>query len=130
MIIRGTTPTHVFHIPFSIDGIVATYITYAQDDRIVVDKRLDEISADVFTNTITVNLSQDDTLAFSCKKKYSDNIVLIQIKLLYENDIVCVSIPIREKVVDIIKDGKIYVDSESAKPGDVIVYDGGGVEGY
>lgn len=130
MIIRGTTPTHVFHIPFSLDGIIAAYITYAQDDRIVVDKRLDEVTADVFENEITVNLSQDDTLAFSCGKKYTDNIVLIQIKLLYNNDIVCISNPIREKIVDVVKDGKIYLDSASTKPGDVIIYDGGGVEGY
>lgn len=130
MIIRGTTPTHVFHIPFSIDGVVAAYITYAQDDRIVIDKRIDEVNADVFTNTITASLSQEDTLAFSCGKKYSDNIVLIQIKLLYENDIVCISDPIRDKVGDIVKDGRIYPDSASVKPGDVIIYDGGGVEGY
>lgn len=130
MIIRGTTPTHVFHIPFSLDGIIAAYVTYAQDDRMVVDKRLDEVTADVFENTITVNLSQDDTLAFSCGKKYTDNIVLIQIKLLYENDIVCISNPIREKIMDIIKDGRIYLDSVSTKPGDVIIYDGGGVGGY
>ncbi|MEY8365720.1 hypothetical protein AALA22_08770 [Anaerovoracaceae bacterium 41-7] len=130
MIIRGTTPTHVFHIPFSIDGVVEAYVTYYQDGRIVIDKRLEEIDVNVFDDKIRVNLTQEDTLSFCCGRKYTDNIVIIQIKLLYENQIVCISEPIREKVADAIKDGRIYPDSSTIKPGDVIVYDGGGVEGY
>ncbi len=130
MIVRGTTPTHVFNIPFSIDKITEAYITYEQDGRTVIDKRLDDIEADIFENTLTLQLTQDNTLGFVVNEKPRDNIVTIQIKLLFDSDIVCCSRPIRDWVVNAVRDGKIYADSSATAIGSIVTYDGGGVEGW
>ena len=128
MIIRGTTPTHVFHIPFSIAHVVEVYITYTQDNRVVVDKRLDDLKIDIHNNTLSLQLTQDNTLGFCFNNKYRDNIVLIEVKLLFDNNIICTSRPIRDKVVNQLRDGKIYADSAATPLGETVVYDGGEIE--
>lgn len=71
---RGTTPTHIFHLPFSAEDLKFT-ITYAQDDKELVKKTEDD--CDVNDNVIELTLSQEDTLSFDEKKA-----VQVQIKTL------------------------------------------------
>ena len=73
--IRGTTPTHTFNIPFDTSLVDEVKITYAQEDEIVLVKGTPDCILD--TNTIKVTLSQDDTFKFDCKKS-----VQVQLRIL------------------------------------------------
>lgn len=73
--IRGTTPTHIFTIPFDTDTIADLRISYAQCGKEVVVKTLKD--AKLNGATITVDLTQEDTLKFDCSKQ-----VLMQVKVL------------------------------------------------
>ena len=67
-------------------------------------------------------------MGFCFNNKYRDNIVLIEVKLLFDNNIICTSRPIRDKVVNQLRDGKIYADSAATPLGETVVYDGGEIE--
>ena len=72
--IRGTTPTHIFQMPFSVENLKFT-ITYAQEDREIVKKT--EKDCEVSGAVIILTLSQEDTLLFDAKKA-----VQVQLKTL------------------------------------------------
>lgn len=76
--IRGTTPTHVFELPFSTDLLKQFLITYAQEGEIVLEKAKDD--CELLEETIRVTLTQEDTLKFS-----HENCVEIQLKVLTIN---------------------------------------------
>ena len=73
--IRGTTPTHTFAIPFDVSAIQTVKIIYAQDDEIVCEKLTEDCVLD--GTTIQTTLTQEDTLKFDHKKA-----VQIQIRVL------------------------------------------------
>lgn len=89
--IRGTTPTHIFTIPFDTDLIADVRISYAQTDGEIVVKNKED--ATLTGNTISVTLTQEDTLKFDCSKK-----VIAQIKIKTHNgevmgsDVMCISV--------------------------------------
>ena len=87
--IRGTTPTHTFSIPFDTSTVSEVKITYAQDDVVVLEKRTDDCT--LSGSQLSVTLTQDDTFLFDCKK-----IVEIQIRILTIDGNALASIP--EKV--------------------------------
>ena len=62
MIIPGTTPTHVFTVPFKADIIEKLEIVYAQSGKAVVTKNID--ACKISGNEISVTLTQEDTLSF------------------------------------------------------------------
>lgn len=62
-IARGTTASNVFTVPIDLTDAVVMYITYQQLGRTVLEKTLDDCT--VTATSITVNLSQQDTLKFS-----------------------------------------------------------------
>lgn len=64
--IRGTTPTHTFTIPFDIPEGSKVRVVYTQNDKIIVERTAKECEIDV--NTITVTLTSDETLQFDCRK--------------------------------------------------------------
>lgn len=72
---RGTTPTHVFTLPFDCSLIKAIKITYAQNDKVVLCKR--DSDCVLAGSTVQTTLSQEDTFLFDCKK-----LVEIQIRCL------------------------------------------------
>jgi hypothetical protein len=60
-IVRGTTPTISYSLPFSSDLLAEAFVTVEQRDAIVIEK---ELSACERTgNTLTARLTQDDTLS-------------------------------------------------------------------
>lgn len=65
--IRGTTPTHIFTLPFAADQITKLSIAYAQGDDIVLEKVLEDCMLD--GNTVSVQLSEMDTLKFTNHKQ-------------------------------------------------------------
>ena len=58
--IRGTTPTLEFTIPFDTGLLAEAWVTFAQNKAVVLDKQLSECQCDA--NKITVKLTQEDTL--------------------------------------------------------------------
>lgn len=75
---RGTTPTHTFELPFDVSSFKTVRVIYSQDDTPVLVKTDGEVK--VSGNTINVQLTQDDTFSFSADKRVS-----IQIRLLAQD---------------------------------------------
>jgi hypothetical protein len=84
--IRGTTPTHTFNIPFDTSLVDEVKITYAQEDEIVLTKGTSDCVLD--GSTIQVTLSQEDTFKFD-QNKFS---VQIQLRILTKSGEVLASI--------------------------------------
>ena len=61
-IIRGTTPTHDFELPYPKDYIKDARITYGQNGREIFSKKLAQCK---FTEgVLSVTLTQEDTFSF------------------------------------------------------------------
>ena len=80
--IRGTTPTHTFELPFNAADFANYTVTYSQMNKVVVKKEKDDCMEN--GNKIIVSLSQEDTLRFDenkaveiqIKAKHSDGKVI------------------------------------------------------
>jgi hypothetical protein len=72
---RGTTPTHIFEVPFDVSMIKSVKIFYAQGDVIVFEKLTED--CELNGNTIKTTLTQEDTLKLDHKKP-----VEIQLRIL------------------------------------------------
>ena len=59
---QGTTPTHVFTLPFDVSKIKELKITYEQSGKEVLSKKKADCTLD--GKTATVVLTQDDTFKF------------------------------------------------------------------
>lgn len=71
----GTTPTHIFEIPFDTSLVKVCKITYSQDSRIILEKKTDECTFD--GKFIKTTLSQAETFLFDYKRT-----VQIQLRVL------------------------------------------------
>ena len=94
--IRGTTPTHVYTLPFDCSVITALRINYAQHDERLFCKDKDDCVCD--GNEVKCTLTQEDTLKFQCGE-YAQ----VQIKVLTNGGEVLVSEIIKvlvEKCID------------------------------
>ena len=58
----GTTPKHTFTFPFETDIIQELKITYAQNNKIVLEKRLAD--CEIKTNSVSCTLTQAETFNF------------------------------------------------------------------
>lgn len=65
--IRGTTPTLEFTLPFEVSILEDAYVTLAQKGIEVLSKRLGECSCD--KNKLVVTLKQEETLLLCCDYK-------------------------------------------------------------
>ena len=90
--IKGSTPTHTFYIPFDTSLVDKVKITYAQDDVVVQEKHTGDCKLN--DQTITVTLTQEDTFCFNHKKD-----VEIQLRILTKNDEVVTSLPHKVGVI-------------------------------
>lgn len=68
--IRGTTPTHIFTLPFDGELITKLNIAYAQGGRIVLEKELADCHIE--GNKISVTLTEDETLLFDSNKAMAE----------------------------------------------------------
>lgn len=73
--IRGTTPTHTFKVPFDTSLIKEVRVIYAQADAPIICKETGDCTLN--GDTIVTTLTQEDTFKFDCKK-----VVQIQIRVL------------------------------------------------
>jgi hypothetical protein len=65
--IRGTTPTLRFSIPFDADLLEEAYATLSQNDKVVVERSLKDFKVD--GRTLSVTLTQEETLKLQCEVK-------------------------------------------------------------
>lgn len=76
---KGTTPTHVFELPFDVSVIKKVKILYSQNFKVIVCKK--ETDCQMSGNTVTTELTQEETL------KFNQNMPLdIQMRILTMND--------------------------------------------
>lgn len=98
--IRGTTPTLRFYLPFSVELLEVVYITMQQDGDKVIEKTLDDCEAD--ENMISFRLTQDETLEFADSRW-----VEIQVRVRMKSGEALASQIERTTVQRILKDGVI-----------------------
>lgn len=98
---RGTTPTLIFKYKFDLSAlnVEAIYITFTQNDQTILEKKLDEV--DIKKSTISVNLSQEETLLFK-----ANDIIFIQTRLKIDGHAYASTV-IRTNMQDILKEGVI-----------------------
>lgn len=65
---RGTTLTHTFTLPFTIEDGVKIRIVYAQNEKILVEHT--EAECQIEGATISTRLSSEETLRFDCRAHY------------------------------------------------------------
>jgi len=131
MIIRGTTPYHSFILPYRVEEIKELYITYLQNEEIILEKSLVSKGVELYnlldsydnahmedytteereeietSSQLTVHLSQEDTLAFHFYPAAKKNITIIQVRVLTTDDEAYASNPIRERIMGVLKEGVI-----------------------
>lgn len=131
MITRGTTPYHTFILPLKTEDIKEIYITYLQNDEVILDKSTSEITeiiniSDLYENAsieevpeelrdcmdeaacrVTLHLTQEDTLKFKFYPAAEKNIAVIQIRVLMKDGEAYASDPLRERIFGVLKDGVI-----------------------
>lgn len=139
MIVRGTTPYHSFLVPFARENIDKVYITYLQNEEVILDKDINDVTIEevnpVVDNTsideidvenietneeeehisqITLHLTQEDTLKFKFYPAAKKNIAIIQLRLLDKNGEAYASDPTNERIFGILKDGVIPSDETNS----------------
>lgn len=98
--IRGTTPTLEFTIPFDTSQLSTAFVTLSQRGSIVLDKALSECGCE--GNKLSVRLTQEETLELEC-----DCITEIQIRAVTVNGDAIASDIMFERIDRILKDGVI-----------------------
>ena len=131
MIIRGTTPYHNFILPILAENIEAIYVTYLQNNEVILDKSnlkddfditnlidLENANVEILTpeeqesSQLTLHLSQEDTLKFHFYPAAKKNIAVIQIRILTTDGEAFASMPINERIFGVLHDGIIPEELE------------------
>ena len=100
MIIRGTTPTIEYELPFDTSVLSEVFVTISQSGNVIIEK---EIGDCVLTDCLlTVKLSQDETLSLSASR-----IAEIQVRMKTVDGDVLASDIYTDDVYKILKDGVI-----------------------
>lgn len=124
MIVRGTTPYHFFIIPIDPEKLSKVYITYMQNNEIVIDKTTTDITIEpveeelenasmeeqpefVISSQITLHLTQEDTLKFHFYPAAEKNIAVVQVRILTTDGEAYASDPVHERIFGVLKDGVI-----------------------
>lgn len=95
--IRGTTPTHRFTIPIDAELVKEVRITYEQDGKLLVEKT--EKDCTIEEKTLSVKLTQEDTLKFSSKKKAD-----LQVRILTTNDTALATEILKLEIEDVLNE--------------------------
>lgn len=98
--IRGTTPTLEFVLPFSTSQLSCAWVTISINGEVLIDKPLEECQC--AGDMLTLRLTQEDTLKLQC-----DCVAEIQIRAKTLGGDAIASNIIRERVARILKDGVI-----------------------
>lgn len=98
--IRGTTPTLEFILPFATSILSEAYVTLSQNGTIVLDKKLEDCKCE--EKKLSVRLTQEETLKLDCDCKTE-----IQIRAKTEEGDAVASNIITVATDRILKDGVI-----------------------
>lgn len=74
----GTTPTHIFRLPFGTDMIKKIHVIYRQGNTVLKKTTEDCVLSE---NTVEVSLTQEDTFLFDHRAN-----VEMQVRVLTTND--------------------------------------------
>ena len=125
MITRGTTPYHSFVLPLKTEDISQVYVTYLQNNEVILDKSISDVEiADIeneYENAsmnepledfvpsceLTVHLTQEDTLKFHFYPAAEKNVAVVQIRVLTTEGEAYASEPIHERIFGVLKEGVI-----------------------
>lgn len=125
MITRGTTPYHSFVLPLKTEDISQVYITYLQNNEVILDKSISDIEITNIENEyenasmnesledfipsceLTVHLTQEDTLKFHFYPAAEKNVAVVQIRVLTTEGEAYASEPIHERIFGVLKEGVI-----------------------
>lgn len=124
MIVRGTTPYHTFIVPMDPEQLSEVYVTYMQNNEVVIDKTTADITIEpveeelenasmeeptefTISSQITLHLTQEDTLKFKFYPAAERNIAVVQMRVLTTDGEAYASNPIHERVFGVLKDGVI-----------------------
>lgn len=99
---RGTSPTLTFTTPYTQDEVESGYITFKQRGAIVIDVPLNDPSVTINDNSISVTLTQEQTLALT-----TADVCKIQIRALLTGGKAVASNIVQDTVCPILKDGEI-----------------------
>ena len=99
--IRGTTPTHTWVLPFDASLLKEVSITYMQNDEIIVKKTDEYCKTD--GNKLSITLTQEDTLKLEAKVKAT-----VQLKAMTASGTVMATKPKNISVSDI-QDEEVWV---------------------
>lgn len=106
-IIRGTTPTLTFHVKdetLDLDQIVDIWITFKTKAGVSpkeITFGMEDVAIDAQERTITLNLTQEDTLEFT-----NSNMV-VQLRVKFDNDMAYASNIMDIDIRHILKEGVI-----------------------
>jgi hypothetical protein len=102
-IIRGTTPTITINVKSDIDltKVAESWVYIAQNKRVAVDKKIEDVTIDANAHTMKVTLTQDDTLGLKEGSAY------FQIRLLMTNGTALACIAKSISIIEVYKGGVI-----------------------
>ena len=93
-IVRGTTPTHDFELPYAQELIKDVRVSYVQNNQEIITKTLDECR--LVGNVLSTDLTQEETFLFAPRWR-----VEIEIKIqLFDKRVVRSEEAIELRVVD------------------------------
>lgn len=103
-LIRGTTPTIIATVTSDVDltEVAEVWLYLAQQNKIKVDKKLDSVEIDAENKTMTITLSQEDTLALKAETD-----TLFQIRLLLNDSTALATLASKVTVKEVYKGGII-----------------------
>lgn len=129
MIIRGTTPYHSFVLPLKAEEVDQLWITYMQNNKVILHKTKDDVTItdiedligeslengsvedlteeELNSSQVVLHLTQDDTLAFTFWPAAEKNVIVIQVRLLTTEGEAYASDPTTERLMGVLKDGVI-----------------------
>jgi len=106
-IIRGTTPTLTFNVKnenMDLTAVAEVWITFKTKPGVKLKEKtydINDVVIDAVEKTITLSLSQEDTLYFA------DNKILVQVRMRMNDDMAFASAIIDTSIGQILKDGVI-----------------------
>lgn len=81
---KGTTPTHIFELPFDSSDVSKIKITYQQNNSTILTKRDGDLKLE--GNTVSTTLTQEETFLFDHTRT-----VYIQVRVLNKDGIALTS---------------------------------------
>ena len=101
---RGTTPTLQFYLDFLLEDEKEVFITFVQNNKIVLEKSIDEIEksvADDGNTILSFKMTQKETLLFD------EETIEMQIRIKFENGEAIASNIFKTYINDILRGGEI-----------------------